>query len=354
VQQIYVEATSAEATSAATTEVTEVLLDRHHISDPTQADFQILSQQDVLNSASQTTGVLTLMLGAIAGISLVVGGIGIMNIMLVTVTERTREIGIRKAIGARRRDILMQFLIESMFLAGLGGALGILVGFGLSRILPLAVSSLPTPIISMPSVFMASGCSSVSIPRIERRASAPSRRCAMSESQGGRALIKLPIAALVVVVALLGGFYGGYKIGGGGTASAANATATGAGRTAGNGFTGGRGLAAACPSPNASPSASASGAAARRGATGTVTNLTGSSLTVHDARCNIDVKVTFDQTVIVRKTVVGQASDLQESETITVTGTREADGSIKANSINIVPAGSAGAGGFGAGGANGG
>ena len=167
-------------------------------------------------------------------------------------------------------------------------------------------------------------------------------------------MIKLPIASLIVVVALLGGFYGGYKIGGGGTASAANSSATGAGRTAGNGIAGGRGLAAACPSPNASPSASASGAAARRGATGTVTNLTGSSLTVHDARCNIDVKVTFDQTVIVRKTVVGQTSDLQESETITVTGTREADGSIKANSINIVPAGSAGAGGFGAGGANGG
>ncbi|TMF61622.1 MAG: hypothetical protein E6I16_03315 [Chloroflexi bacterium] len=166
-------------------------------------------------------------------------------------------------------------------------------------------------------------------------------------------MIKLPIAALVVVVALLGGFYGGYKIGGGGTASAASATTNGTGR-AGNGFAGGRGLVAACPSPNASPSASASGAAARRGATGTVTNLTGNSLTVHDARCNTDVKVTFDQSVIVRKTVVGAASDLQESETITVTGTREADGSIKANSINIVPAGSAGFGGFGAGGANGG
>jgi len=166
-------------------------------------------------------------------------------------------------------------------------------------------------------------------------------------------LIKLPIAALVVVVALLGGFYGGYKIGGGGTASAASPTATGTGRTAGNGLAGGRGLAAACPSPNASPSASASGATARRGATGTVTNLTGNSLTVHDARCNTDVKVTFDASVIVRKTVVGQSSDLQESETITVAGTREADGSIKANSINIVPAGSAGFGGFG-GGANGG
>jgi putative ABC transport system permease protein len=159
VQQIYVEATSAQATSAATTEVSQVLLDRHHISDPTLADFQILSQQDVLNSATQSTGVLTLMLGAIAGISLVVGGIGIMNIMLVTVTERTREIGIRKAIGARRQDILLQFLIESMFLSGLGGALGILIGFGLARVLPLAVSSLPTPIISTPSVFMAFGIS---------------------------------------------------------------------------------------------------------------------------------------------------------------------------------------------------
>jgi putative ABC transport system permease protein len=159
VQQIYVQATSADATNAANAEVTQVLLDRHHISDPTLADFQILSQQDVLNSASQTTGVLTLMLGAIAGISLVVGGIGIMNIMLVTVTERTREIGIRKAIGARRQDILLQFLIESMFLSGLGGALGILVGFGLARVLPLAVSALPTPVISTPSVFLAFGIS---------------------------------------------------------------------------------------------------------------------------------------------------------------------------------------------------
>ena len=164
-------------------------------------------------------------------------------------------------------------------------------------------------------------------------------------------MIKLPIAALVVIVGLLGGFYGGYKVGGGGTTANAAAATTGS-RTAGNGFAGGRGLAAACPSPGATPATSASGAAARRGATGTVANLTANSLTIHDTRCNTDVKVTFDQSVIVRKTVVGQSSDLQETETITVTGARQADGSIKANSINIVPAGSAGFGGGAA--ANGG
>ena len=167
-------------------------------------------------------------------------------------------------------------------------------------------------------------------------------------------MIKLPIAALVVIVGLLGGFYGGYKVGGGGaTASAANST-TG-NRTAGNGTGLGRGAAAACPSPGATPAPSASGAAAaRRGATGTVANLTANSLTIHDTRCNTDVKITFDQSVIVRKSVVGQASDLQESDTVTVAGTRQADGSIKANSITIVPAGSAGFGAFGGGAVNGG
>jgi hypothetical protein len=166
-------------------------------------------------------------------------------------------------------------------------------------------------------------------------------------------MIKLPIAALVVIVGLLGGFYGGYKVGGGGTTASAAAATTGS-RTVGNGFGGGRGLAAACPSPGATPAAGATGVAARRGATGTIANLTTNSFTIHDARCNTDVKVTFDQSVIVRKTVVGQASDLQETETITVTGTRQADGTIKANSINIVPAGSGGFGGFGGGAATGG
>ena len=165
-------------------------------------------------------------------------------------------------------------------------------------------------------------------------------------------MIKLPIAALVVVVALLGGFYGGYKIGGGGTASAANNTNTPS-RTGNNLFAGGRGV-AACPNASPSASATASGPTLRRGATGTVSNLTSNGLTIHDTRCNTDVKVTFDQSVIVRKTVIGQSSDLQENQNVTVTGTRQADGSIKANSINIVPAGSGGFGGFGGAGSSGG
>ena len=89
----------------------------------------------MLATASEVTGVMTMLLGAIAGISLVVGGIGIMNIMLVSVTERTREIGIRKAVGAKRRDILMQFLIESAILSALGGAIGIVLGVGVAQLI---------------------------------------------------------------------------------------------------------------------------------------------------------------------------------------------------------------------------
>ena len=159
IQSIYVQAASADATTPASSEVTQVLLNRHKISDPNNADFRVLSQADILQSATQITGILTVLLGAIAAISLVVGGIGIMNIMLVTVTERTREIGIRKAIGANRRDVLLQFLIESMFLSGTGGVLGIVTGILLSMLLPHIVSPLPTPVVSPASVALAFGVS---------------------------------------------------------------------------------------------------------------------------------------------------------------------------------------------------
>jgi putative ABC transport system permease protein len=163
INQIIVEAGSSDTVKTAQDETTQVLLNRHNIGDPSQADFSTQSQQDILNTFGQITGILTLVLGAIAAISLVVGGIGIMNIMLVTVTERTREIGIRKAIGARRSDILLQFLIESMFLSGFGGILGILVGAGLSSYLATIASRIstqfPPPVVSIPSVLLAFGVS---------------------------------------------------------------------------------------------------------------------------------------------------------------------------------------------------
>ena len=163
ISQIIVEADDSNHVTDAQQEATQVLLDRHHIGDPTQADFTTQSQQDILTTFGQITGTLTILLGAIAAISLVVGGIGIMNIMLVTVTERTREIGIRKAIGARRQDILLQFLIESMVLSGFGGLAGIAVGWltstQIGNVKIGSLASLPPPVVSLPSVLLAFGVS---------------------------------------------------------------------------------------------------------------------------------------------------------------------------------------------------
>jgi putative ABC transport system permease protein len=133
VDQLYVQAINAQAVPLATDEVKQILRQRHRT--PVGVDdFSIFSQADFLSIAKTVTGVFTIFLGGIAGISLLVGGIGIMNIMLVSVTERTREIGLRKALGARKRDILVQFLIESSMLSLIGGMIGILLGWFLGYI----------------------------------------------------------------------------------------------------------------------------------------------------------------------------------------------------------------------------
>ncbi len=133
IHMIMVSAIAPDKIEQATAEITALLRQRHRLTDRQDDDFIIRSQQEIASAASQMTGVLTALLGAIASVSLLVGGIGIMNIMLVSVTERTREIGVRRALGARRSDIRRQFLIESSVISGLGGAIGVALGFGASR-----------------------------------------------------------------------------------------------------------------------------------------------------------------------------------------------------------------------------
>ena len=137
VDVIYVQAVTAEAVDQASGQITDILRQRHRTILSTD-DFTVFTQQDFVATARTITGVLTIFLGGVAAIALLVGGIGIMNIMLVSVTERTREIGLRKAIGARKKDILIQFLTESAFLSMIGGIIGIglgwLIAFGVGQV----------------------------------------------------------------------------------------------------------------------------------------------------------------------------------------------------------------------------
>lgn len=157
VDAIMVQASSAEEVALATDEISSVLRARHRTA-LGQDDFTVFSQADFLETAASVTGVLTIFLGGIAAISLLVGGIGIMNIMLVSVAERTREIGLRKALGARRRDILVQFLVESSLLSLIGGIVGICLGWLISFIvgqIAAANNVVFNPSISLSAILLA-------------------------------------------------------------------------------------------------------------------------------------------------------------------------------------------------------
>ena len=157
VTTISVQAEDPSAMATIQQQITGLLLQRHNISNPQLADFQVLNQQDIVQTASAVTDTMTILLASIAGISLIVGGIGIMNMMLTTVTERTREIGLRKAIGAKKKDISMQFLAESVMLTFLGGVTGVILGWlvsiGVTQFAGIATQ------VSLSSVVLAFGVS---------------------------------------------------------------------------------------------------------------------------------------------------------------------------------------------------
>ena len=157
-QQIAVQAKSAETQDLAQAEVNAILDSRHGV-DAATRDYQIFNQASLLNTANTALGVFTALLGAVAAISLLVGGIGITNIMLVSVTERTREIGIRKAIGASRRVILMQFLIEATVLSVLGATVGLVIAFAVTRfpIVGIQPSIVPTSVVAAYVISIAIG-----------------------------------------------------------------------------------------------------------------------------------------------------------------------------------------------------
>ena len=159
VAAIYASVVDETQVDAAISQIERTLRERHDIGPNDADDFQVMSQQAILDIVSQITGILTIFLGAIAGISLLVGGIGIMNIMLVSVTERTREVGIRKAVGATKRDVLLQFLLEAIVLSLTGGLLGIALGVGGATLISGLTPDLTTKV-TLGTVSLAAGVAS--------------------------------------------------------------------------------------------------------------------------------------------------------------------------------------------------
>jgi putative ABC transport system permease protein len=155
VSTIYLQATSLERMETISSRSTTLMRERHGLFDDVPDDFTIITQSQLLEFGSGIAAGLTAFLGSIAGVSLFVGGIGIMNIMLVSVTERTREIGIRKAVGAKRSDILLQFLIEAIVLSLIGGFIGIGLGYGVSLLLPVVMPDLGDTVVTINSILLA-------------------------------------------------------------------------------------------------------------------------------------------------------------------------------------------------------
>ncbi len=161
VSAIYVQVSSPDRMVVASNRIDTVMRDQHRLGIEDEKDFTIINQAELLQFGNSIAAGLSVFLGSIAAVSLLVGGIGIMNIMLVSVTERTREIGIRKAVGAKCRDILLQFLIEAMVLSLLGGLIGIGLGYGVSVWLPNAIPNFEETVVTLDSILLATGFAAI-------------------------------------------------------------------------------------------------------------------------------------------------------------------------------------------------
>jgi putative ABC transport system permease protein len=161
VSAIFMQAVDQGRMDAISADLTTLMRDRHRLAFDDDDDFTITTQAQLLQFGASITAGLTAFLGSIAGVSLLVGGIGIMNIMLVSVTERTREIGIRKAVGARRRDIMLQFIVEAVVLSLVGGFIGIGLGYGVSASLPLLIPDLGNTVVTLDSVLLATSFAAI-------------------------------------------------------------------------------------------------------------------------------------------------------------------------------------------------
>ena len=159
--QVRLQAESTDVVEQVKDSITRLLRQRHKLPAGEPDDFQIQTQDEILESVNRILGSVTAVVGGVVGIALLVGGIGIMNIMLVSVTERTREIGVRKAVGARRQDVLLQFLIEAVTLSLIGGAIGLGLGFGLGALVSKMIPGFPPAHVPLWAVVISFGFSAV-------------------------------------------------------------------------------------------------------------------------------------------------------------------------------------------------
>ena len=347
VSQITVKVADKDSVDAAKTAITQLLLERHQVA---TADFTVESQEDLAASADEVSQTMTVLLGSIAGISLVVGGIGIMNIMLVSVTERTREIGIRKAVGARQADIMMQFLTEALTVTIIGGLIGIAGGVGDGDVHRTARASPGSATTCRPlSPGRRSGSPSSSRPPSAfssasiRRSGRPGCGRSMHSATNRSTTMVLSFRKVVAAVAVLGVAIGlAFGVGvayGKGNQKTVN---TGLSQQQIQALLGVSGSQAAGAGSGATASGTPGARAGFAGngllgnnTTGQITAIDGKTLTIQTAQAS--VKVTLGDSAKVNTYKAGGVTDLKVGDSVIVAGAAGSDGTVAATSLSQLP-----------------